>query len=169
LVLTHTDGSTITYYVTYGGLSGPAVAAHIHIGAVGVAGGVILPLAVSASPMVGTLTAANFMPSGAITTFAQAVAAIQAGNTYFNIHTAAHPGGEIRGQIGVTVATPTPTSTPTASPTASPTAGSTAPPTSTRPVGPASGGSALPLVIGILAFLAFVPIASRRFARRRSR
>ncbi len=164
------DGSTITYYVTYSGLSGPAVAAHIHTGAAGVAGGVILPLAVSASPMVGTLTAANFMPSGAITTFAQAVAAIQAGNTYFNIHTAAHPGGEIRGQIGVTVAAPAPTSTPTSTPTAtstaSPTAGATAPPTSTRPVGPASGGSALPLVIGILVFLAFVPVASRRFAQR---
>ncbi|MBF6606130.1 MAG: CHRD domain-containing protein [Chloroflexi bacterium] len=168
--LISSDGSTITYYVTYSGLSGPAVAAHIHTGAAGVAGGVILPLAVSASPMVGTLTAANFMPSGAITTFAQAVAAIQAGNTYFNIHTAAHPGGEIRGQIGVTVAAPAPTSTPTSTPTAtstaSPTAGATAPPTSTRPVGPASGGSALPLVIGILVFLAFVPVASRRFAQR---
>ena len=54
-----TDGSTITYYVAYSGLSGPAVAAHIHTGAVGVAGGIILPLVVSASPMVGTLTAAG--------------------------------------------------------------------------------------------------------------
>lgn len=155
------DGSTITYIVTYSGLSGPAAAAHIHTGAAGVAGGVILPLVVSASPMVGTLTAANFTPSGAITTFAQAVAALQAGNTYFNIHTAAHPGGEIRGQIGVTVAARAPTPRPTTA--------ATAPPTSVLPVEPPSGSSALPLMLGILVFLAFLPVAARRFAPRRRR
>ena len=168
-----TDGSTITYYVAYSGLSGPAVAAHIHTGAVGVAGGIILPLVVSASPMVGTLTAANFTPSGAITTFAQAVAAIQAGNTYFNIHTAANPGGEVRGQIGVTLAAPAPSPSPSASPTPpptpAPTAIATVPPTSTLPVQPASGGSAVPGVIGILAFLMLVTVGNRHFALRRGR
>jgi len=99
-VLTSTDGSTLTYFVAYSGLSGALAQAHIHTGAAGVAGGVILPLVVTPSPMVGTLTAANFTASGSITTFAQAVAAIAAGNTYFNLHTAANPGGEIRGQIG---------------------------------------------------------------------
>jgi hypothetical protein len=171
--LVSTDGSTITYYVAYSGLSGPAVAAHIHTGAVGVAGGIILPLVVSASPMVGTLTAANFTPSGAITTFAQAVAAIGAGNTYFNIHTAANPGGEVRGQIGVTLAAPAPSPSPSASPTPpptpAPTAIATVPPTSTLPVQPASGGSAVPGVIGILAFLMLVTVASRHFALRRGR
>jgi fermentation-respiration switch protein FrsA (DUF1100 family) len=168
-VLVSTDGSTITYYVAYSGLSGPAVAAHIHTGAAGVAGGVILPLVVSASPMVGTLTAANFAPSGAITTFAQAVAAIGAGNTYFNIHTAANPGGEVRGQIGVTVAAPAPSPAPTARPSPAPTARPTVPPTSTLPVEPASGGSAVPAVIGILAFLSLMSVASRRFALRSGR
>ena len=164
-VLISTDGSTITYYLAYSGLSGAAVAAHIHTGAVGVAGGVILPLTVSASPMVGTLTAANFTPSGGVTTFAQAVAAIQAGNTYFNIHTAAHPGGEIRGQIGVTVAAPA----PTAAPTAAPTSAATVPPTSTLPVQSASGGSILPAVLGIAAFLAVLALAGRRSALKRDR
>ena len=56
--------------------------------------------------MTGVLTAANFAASGPVTTFAQAVAAIRAGTTYFNLHTTANPGGEIRGQIGVTVAAP---------------------------------------------------------------
>ena len=61
--------------------------------------------------MVGTLTATNFAASGPVANFADAVAAIRAGTTYFNIHTTAHPGGEIRGQIGVTVAAPAPSPT----------------------------------------------------------
>ena len=98
-VVISADGTTIWYVVEYSGLSGPAVAAHIHRGAAGVAAGVILPLVVSASPMIGTLTAANFTPNGPITTFAQAVDALKTGGAYFNIHTAANPGGEIRGQV----------------------------------------------------------------------
>lgn len=115
------DASTVTYLVTYGGLSGTLNAAHIHTGPVGTNGGVILPLAAGASPMSGVLTSANFSASGPVTTFAQAVAAIRAGTTYFNLHTTANPGGEIRGQIGVTVAAPVPTPAPTAAPTAEPT------------------------------------------------
>jgi predicted lipoprotein with Yx(FWY)xxD motif len=106
LVVISADAGTVTYLVTYTGLSGSANAAHIHTGAVGSNGGVILPLTAGPSPMVGTLTATNFSASGAVTTFAEAITAIRAGTTYFNIHTTAHPGGEIRGQIGVTVAAP---------------------------------------------------------------
>ena len=49
------------------------------------------------------LTAANLLPDPAdgINTFAEAVNAIEAGQTYFNIHTVANPGGEIAGQITV--------------------------------------------------------------------
>jgi predicted lipoprotein with Yx(FWY)xxD motif len=106
LAVISADASTITYLVTYSGLSGTVNAAHIHTGAVGANGGVILPLTASASPMTGTLTSADFSASGSVTTFPQAVAAIRAGTTYFNLHTSANPGGEIRGQIGVTVAPP---------------------------------------------------------------
>jgi predicted lipoprotein with Yx(FWY)xxD motif len=56
--------------------------------------------------MTGTLSSADFSASGSVTTFAQAVAAIRAGTTYFNLHPTANPGGEIRGQIGVSVAPP---------------------------------------------------------------
>ena len=98
-VVISADGSTITYIVTYSGLSGTVNAAHIHTGAAGANGGVILPLTAGPSPMSGTLTAANFSASGPVTTFAQAVAAIKAGTTYFNLHTTANPGGEVRGQI----------------------------------------------------------------------
>lgn len=115
------DGSTITYLVTYSGLTGTVNAAHIHTGAVGQNGGVILPLTAGPSPMTGVLTSANFTASGPVTTYAQAVAAIQAGTTYFNLHTSANPGGEVRGQIGVTVpAPPAPTPEPTAAPTEEP-------------------------------------------------
>jgi hypothetical protein len=93
------DNSTIWYVVQYSGLSGALAAAHIHTGAAGANGGVILPLTASASPMVGTLTATDFKASGSITTFAEAVAALKAGTTYVNLHTAANPGGEARGQV----------------------------------------------------------------------
>jgi hypothetical protein len=38
-------------------------------------------------------------PTGDVTTFAQALDAIRDGGTYVNLHTAANPGGEIRGQL----------------------------------------------------------------------
>lgn len=94
------DESEITYEVSYENLSGPAAAAHIHYGAADVAGGVILPLEVGDSPFSGTLTEADFTPlDGGPQTFAEALTAIQDGNTYVNIHTEANPGGEIRGQL----------------------------------------------------------------------
>jgi hypothetical protein len=158
-VVISTDESTITYYVAYADLTGAVAAAHIHTGAAGVSGGVILPLAAAASPMSGTLTSADFTASGAVTTFAEAVAAIRAGTTYFNLHTAANPGGEIRGQIG---------GLPPAAP--APTPGATTPPTSIGdPVTPASDGIVAWLVL--LATLAgAVVVLTRRWpARHRSR
>ena len=167
-VVISADGSTITYLVTYSGLSGTVNAAHIHTGAVGANGGVILPLTASASPMVGTLTAANFSASGSVTTFAQAVAAIRAGTTYFNLHTAANPGGEIRGQIGVTVTAPVPTPSPTAEPTAAPTEQPepTAPPTSVgSPITSQDGGLITFVTLsGIVAAAATLAWVARRRA-----
>ena len=76
--------------LTYSGLSGPATAAHFHGPAeagknAGVA--VAVPNATS-SPVEGSATLTD----------AQA-ADLMAGNYYVNIHTAANPGGEIRGQV----------------------------------------------------------------------
>ena len=80
---------TLTYNVTYEGLSGPAAAAHIHGPAdPGQNAGPVAPLAGTASPMKGTVTLTD----------AQA-AELAAGKYYVNIHTAANKGGEIRGQI----------------------------------------------------------------------
>lgn len=151
------DQSTLTYVVTYSGLSGAVVAAHIHAGAVGANGGVVLPLVHGPSPMVGTLTAANLSASGPLATFADAVAAIRAGGTYVNLHTAANPGGEIRGQLAETVAAPAPT------PTAAPTAAEpepTPPPTSSVPASPAPATlSMLLALIGLIAGAAGLALA----------
>jgi hypothetical protein len=79
--------------------------AHIHVGSPAEAGPIIFDLATSAftSPLVKTLTAANLTPQAArgVNTFADAVRELLAGNTYVNVHTAANPGGEIRGQLGL--------------------------------------------------------------------
>ena len=76
--------------LTYSGLSGPATAAHFHGPAeagknAGVA--VAIPNATS-SPAEGSATLTD----------AQA-ADLVAGKYYVNVHTAANPGGEIRGQV----------------------------------------------------------------------
>jgi hypothetical protein len=80
----------VSWRVEFSGLSGPATAAHIHCGAAaGANAGVAVPLGNNpTSPITG---------SGSMTP-AQ-MADLQAGKCYVNIHTAANPGGEVRGQL----------------------------------------------------------------------
>jgi len=79
----------LTYTVTYTGLSGPATAAHFHGPAsLGQNAGVVVPFASAADPITGEATLTD----------AQA-ADLLAGRWYVNVHTRAHPGGEIRGQV----------------------------------------------------------------------
>jgi hypothetical protein len=85
-------------------LTSPLQAGHIHFGVPGTNGPVILPFpnlpaGSTSGTFSGALTAANLTPAGPITSFADAVAALEAGNTYANLHTPNFPGGEIRGQI----------------------------------------------------------------------
>lgn len=86
--------------VTYSGLSGPATAAHVHANAAGMNGGVVLTFSTVTSPFSQTFVAADYTAAaGAPATFAGFVTSLLAGGAYINIHTAACPGGEIRGQI----------------------------------------------------------------------
>jgi hypothetical protein len=92
-------------------------AAHIHLGAPGVAGPIVVPLFLRFLPTgqpnpiagrtdgilaQGTFTAADFVDGLAGKPMSALVDAIMAGDAYVNVHTfPAHPGGEIRGQIMV--------------------------------------------------------------------
>jgi len=79
----------LSWKLTYSGLSGPATAAHFHgPAAPGANAGVAVPISNTAS---GSECSATL-------TDAQA-ADLAAGKYYINIHTAANPGGEIRGQV----------------------------------------------------------------------
>ena len=86
------DKSTnvLTWTVTYSGLSGPVTAGHLHGPAMpGANAGVVVPFTGDlSSPIRGkaTLTAAQ-------------AADLTSGRWYVNLHTAKHPGGEIRGQV----------------------------------------------------------------------
>ena len=78
--------------------------AHIHSGAVGVAGPVVVTLFQAGTPTgavngifaSGTLTAAN-LPAGV--TMESLKTLLLSGNAYVNVHTTANQTGEIRGQI----------------------------------------------------------------------
>lgn len=110
-----TATNEISYVVSFTGLTTGLTNAHIHFGAAGVAGPVILPfsnlpLGQTSGILAGVLTSADFVAAGGLTTFAQAVQAIQAGNTYVNIHTSTFPGGEIRGQLVTLQVVPEPSS-----------------------------------------------------------
>ncbi len=68
-----------------------ATAAHIHVGAAGVNGPVIVPLTGGAGGVWS-------VPAGAKLT-AEQLDAYKAGNLYVNVHTPEHKGGEIRAQL----------------------------------------------------------------------
>jgi hypothetical protein len=80
----------LSWKVTYSGLTGPATAAHFHGPADPTKNaGVMVPIpGIANSPAEGSATLTDAQASDLL-----------AGKLYVNIHTAANPGGEIRGQV----------------------------------------------------------------------
>jgi hypothetical protein len=85
-----TTTKTLTWTVTYSGLSSPATAGHIHgPAALGANAGVLVPFSGDlASPIKGSATLTDAQVSD-----------LEAGKLYVNLHTAANKPGEIRGQL----------------------------------------------------------------------
>lgn len=104
LITVSRDKSSITANLNTTGLTNTTMA-HIHTGGPTVNGGVVFGLFDSATDGVfngtitRTLTAANLTPSGSVNTFADFLAALDAGTIYGNVHTQANPSGLIRGQL----------------------------------------------------------------------
>jgi hypothetical protein len=76
--------------------------AHIHGGAAGVNGGILVNLGLPAGSVSFPTGGGTFSRKGITVTVDQANAILaNPGNFYFNIHTAAHPGGVARGQLAI--------------------------------------------------------------------
>ena len=91
------------YAITYFGLTGSLTAGgHFHVGAVGRNGGVVKATALSGDPSSGTVSGI-WRASDAAQPLTVALAeSLLSGRMYANFHTAANPGGEIRGQLDMT-------------------------------------------------------------------
>ena len=85
-------GTVLKWTLTYSHLTGPATAAHVHMGARGKNGIALIALCGPCkSPISGTATAVT-----------DDVAALMSNaRAYVNVHTAKNPEGEIRGEITV--------------------------------------------------------------------
>ena len=104
---------TIHFQMRWSGLTSQTVQAHIHLGQLGVNGGVSAFLCGGSTKpacptgnggsIQGTVRPADVIGPGGqgITAgeWGELVAAMRAGATYANIHSQVYPGGEIRGQI----------------------------------------------------------------------
>ncbi len=85
-----TDTNELKYHVVYSGLTGPVVAAHFHGPAAEGA---------NAKPQVPVKQPSDSPIDATATISAEQAKDLLDGKWYFNLHTAANPGGEIRGQV----------------------------------------------------------------------
>lgn len=84
------SGNTITFRMTFKGLTGEAAAAHIHVALAGKA---------NPAPAVTLCGPCTSGQSGKVTVSASVLKKIVGGGTYVNVHTPKNGAGEIRGQV----------------------------------------------------------------------
>lgn len=99
------DGQSMTWTLWMNAINDP-VAGHIHIGAFGNNGPVVVPLysgknvgPFSGMMSSGTITAKDFDGPLKGKTMDDLFAAMKIGNAYVNVHSVKYPGGQTRGQI----------------------------------------------------------------------
>jgi hypothetical protein len=86
-----TETNELKYHVEFSGLTGPVVAAHFHGPAAE---------GVNAKPQIPVKTSPITSPiDGKATVTPEQAKDLTDGKWYFNLHTSANPGGEIRGQV----------------------------------------------------------------------
>jgi hypothetical protein len=108
------SSGTISFTLTFSGLTSNILVSHLHFAPTKVAGGVMIflcgggnqpacPAAATSGTVTGTITAANVTGPAAQNIaagdLASALEAVGDGLSYANIHTTNFPGGEIRGQV----------------------------------------------------------------------
>lgn len=86
----NTTTHVLSWTLSYSGLTGPAIAAHFH-GPAGAGKNAKVQV-----PLKGSLKSPI---KGSAKLTASQAADLEAGRWYVNVHTKAHPGGEIRGQV----------------------------------------------------------------------
>jgi hypothetical protein len=107
-VLITINPDSLSYKITAMGLSSPVTVAHIHAGAPGAAGPVIVPLNISPGSDPSTASGEGTIDASAIKgknadgspmTMKDLISALQSGGTYVNVHTQNNKPGEIRAQM----------------------------------------------------------------------
>ena len=105
-VLTVNQNQTqVSYRINVNSLQRMTVA-HIHLGRRGQNGPIVAPLlsvspaiSVTRAQVMGTVSQSDLTGPLQGQSLADLIENMNAGNTYVNVHTEQHPGGEIRGQI----------------------------------------------------------------------
>ena len=105
-VLTVNQNQTqVSYRINLNSLQRMTVA-HIHLGRRGQNGPIVAPLlsvspaiSVTRAQVMGTVSQSDLTGPLQGQSLADLIENMNAGNTYVNVHTEQHPGGEIRGQI----------------------------------------------------------------------
>jgi hypothetical protein len=87
----NTETNEFTYHIEFSGLTGPVAAAHFH-GPAAEGANAKPQLPIKGTPITSPI-------DGKATLTAEQAKDLVDGKWYFNLHTAANPGGEIRGQI----------------------------------------------------------------------